>query len=155
MRVVLQRVHRAEVQVDGQPVGACGRGVLLLVGIGPQDLEKDAQWMARKIAGLRIFPDSEGRMNLSLLDIQGSALSISQFTLYGDCRKGRRPSFLGAAKPDLAEALWEKFCELLLAEGVPTARGRFGADMQISANADGPVTLVLESPCSSKPSKQP
>jgi D-tyrosyl-tRNA(Tyr) deacylase len=155
VKVVLQRVHRAEVQVGGQQVGACGRGVLLLVGIGPQDLDKDAQWMARKIAGLRIFPDSDGRMNLSLLDIQGGALSISQFTLYGDCRKGRRPSFLGAAKPELAEPLWEKFCDLLMAEGVPTARGRFGADMQISANADGPVTLVLESPCSSEPSKQP
>ena len=155
MRVVLQRVHRAEVQVAGEQVGACGRGFLLLVGVGPQDNEKDAAWLAKKIAGLRIFPDPEGRMNLSILDVQGSALSISQFTLYGDCKKGRRPSFIGAAKPELAEPLWEKFCDLLNAEGVATARGRFGADMQISALADGPVTLVLESPCSSEPKKQP
>lgn len=155
MRVVLQRVHRASVEVDGAQVGACDRGVLLLVGVGPSDSEADAQWLARKIAGLRIFPDEGGRMNLSLLDIQGQALSISQFTLYGDCRKGRRPSFIGAAKPELAEPLWEKFCDLLVAQGVPTARGRFGADMQISAQADGPVTLVLESPCSSEQRKQP
>ncbi len=155
MRVVLQRVHHAEVQVDEQVVGACGRGLLLLVGVGPGDTEKDAKWLAKKIAGLRIFPDAQDRMNLSILDVEGSALSISQFTLYGDCRKGRRPSFIGAAKPALAEPLWEKFCDLLAAEGVPTARGRFGADMQISALADGPVTLVLESPCSSEPNKQP
>lgn len=155
MRVVLQRVHRAEVQVDGVPVGACGRGLLLLVGVGPADDEAAAAWLAKKISGLRIFPDDQGRMNLSVVDIGGGALSISQFTLYGDCRKGRRPSFVGAAKPELAEPLWERFSELLAAEGVPTERGRFGADMQISALADGPVTLVLESPCSSKPSKQP
>ena len=155
MRVVLQRVRRAEVEVEGQIVGACGPGLLLLVGVGPQDQEQDAAWLAKKIAGLRIFADPQDRMNLSIQDIQGSALSISQFTLYGDCRKGRRPSFIGAAKPDLAEPLWEKFCDLLEAEGVPTARGRFGADMQITAHADGPVTLVLESPCSSEPRKQP
>lgn len=155
MKVVLQRVHRAQVCVDEEEVGACARGVLLLVGVGPDDTLKDAQWMARKIAGLRIFPDDSGRMNLSLLDVGGEALSISQFTLYGDCRKGRRPSFIGAGKPELAEPLWEQFCDLLGSEGVETARGRFGADMQISALADGPVTLILESPCSSEPRKQP
>lgn len=155
MRVVLQRVHRAEVLVDGERVGQCGRGVLLLLGVGPHDQEEDARWLAQKIAGLRIFPDAEGRMNLSLLDIQGSALSISQFTLYGDCRKGRRPSFIGAAKPELAEPLWESFCEHLTQAGVPTERGRFGADMQIQSHADGPVTLVLEKTCSSEQKPQP
>lgn len=146
MRVVLQRVRHAQVQVDGQTVGACEQGVLLLVGVGPEDGEAQAEWMARKIAGLRIFPDDDGRMNLSLQDIGGQALSVSQFTLYGDCRKGRRPSFVGAAKPELADPLWQRFNDLLRGQGIPTQTGVFGADMKVELLNDGPVTLILETP---------
>ena len=113
MRALIQRVSRATVQVDNAQVGQCGHGLLVFLGVGPEDTEKDAQWLANKIATLRIFKDDEDRMNWSLVDIQGEALVVSQFTLYGDCRKGRRPSFVGSAPPSLAEPLYETFADLL------------------------------------------
>jgi D-tyrosyl-tRNA(Tyr) deacylase len=146
MRALIQRVSTASVVVNDEQVGRCGRGLLVFLGVGPEDSEQDARWLAKKIAGLRIFPDGEGRMNLGLTDIAGEALVISQFTLYGDCRKGRRPSFVGSAPPDLAEPLYERFAELLCAEGVPVERGIFGADMKVELLNDGPVTLWIESP---------
>jgi D-tyrosyl-tRNA(Tyr) deacylase len=147
MKVVLQRVSRASVTVDGEVTGAVGRGLMLLVGIGPDDDDTALRWMARKVVGLRIFPDDAGKMNLSLADLGLGVLAISQFTLYGDCRKGRRPSFVGAAHPDKAEPLYLRFCELLLEEGAAhVGRGIFGAHMDVELVNDGPVTLVLESP---------
>ena len=146
MRALIQRVSHASVSVEGERVGRCSRGLLVLLGVGPEDSEKEAAWMAKKIAGLRIFPDESGRMNLSLTDIEGQALVISQFTLYGDCRKGRRPSFVGSAAPDLAEPLYERFSELLRAEGTPVETGIFGADMKVELLNDGPVTLWIETP---------
>lgn len=144
MRAVLQRVSQASVTVEGDVVGSIGRGIVVLLGIGPNDTEKQADWLAEKIATLRIFPDEAGKMNLSLGDIAGELLVISQFTLYGDCQKGRRPSFIGAAPPAVAEPLYEamlRSCRLL---GIKTEAGRFGADMQVSLTNDGPVTLLLE-----------
>lgn len=147
MRVVLQRVAHAEVVVDGQVTGAIGRGFLVLAGIAPTDTLETVTWMARKIAGLRVFPDDDDKMNRSLLDDGLGALVVSQFTLYGDCRKGRRPSFVGAAPPALAEPLYEQFCEALSTQGVtPVARGVFGGDMKVTLLNDGPVTLILEYP---------
>jgi len=146
MRALIQRVTRASVRVDNEVIGQCQRGFLILIGVGPNDQEKDAQWLAKKISGLRVFPDDNGRMNLSLLDVQGEALVVSQFTLYGDCRKGRRPSFVGSAPPDLAETLYEGFVTLLLEQGVKTETGQFAADMQVELINDGPVTLMIESP---------
>lgn len=147
MRAVVQRVSEAHVTVDGEEVGRSGRGLLILLGVGPQDTEAQAEWLAKRIAGLRIFPDAEGKMNLGLTELpEPSALVISQFTLYGDCRKGRRPSFVGAAPPQLAEPLYERFCELLAAEGLTVGRGVFGADMKVSLVNDGPVTLLLDTP---------
>jgi D-tyrosyl-tRNA(Tyr) deacylase len=146
MRVVLQRVAHASVTVDGEQVGACERGLLLLVAVAPDDTLAQAEWMARKLAGLRIFPDDAGKMNLSVQDVGGSALAISQFTLYGDCRKGRRPSFIRSAGPDVAAPLYDRFCELLQAQGVPTQKGVFAADMQVRLLNDGPVTLVIDTP---------
>ncbi len=152
MRVVLQRVSQASVTVDGAVVGAIDAGLLLLVGVAPTDTEADARWLALKCVGLRIFADEQGKMNRSLLDVSGGILAISQFTLYGDSRKGRRPSFVGAARPSLAEPLYERFCILLEEAGVnPVARGRFGADMKVSLCNDGPVTLLLDSPPSQRP----
>jgi len=147
MRALIQRVSRATVQVDNAQVGQCGHGLLVFLGVGPEDTEKDAQWLANKIATLRIFKDDEDRMNWSLVDIQGEALVVSQFTLYGDCRKGRRPSFVGSAPPSLAEPLYETFADLLATHGIPVERGIFGADMKVELLNDGPVTLWLESPC--------
>lgn len=145
MRVVLQRVARASVSVDDRVTGAIGPGALLLLGVGPEDGEAQARWMARKIAGLRIFADDAGRMNRSLLDMGGGVLVVSQFTLYGDCSRGRRPSFVGAAPPEHAEPLYERFCALLAEEGVVrVARGAFGAHMRVDLLNDGPVTLVIE-----------
>jgi D-tyrosyl-tRNA(Tyr) deacylase len=118
--------------------------------VGPADTEKDAAWLAKKIAGLRVFPDDTGKMNLSVLDIGGSCLVISQFTLYGDCRKGRRPSFVGSAHPDLAKALYDRFSILLAEHGLPVETGIFAADMQVSLTNNGPVTLMLESPAPPK-----
>lgn len=145
MRAVVQRVRRASVTVDEQTVGAIEAGVLILLGVAPEDGEDEARWLTQKIANLRIFEDEAGKMNLSLLDIGGGALVISQFTLYGDCRKGRRPSFVGAAHPDLAEPLYERFCALLGEVGVERVEtGRFGAMMDVALVNAGPVTLVLE-----------
>ena len=146
MKALIQRVNHARVRVDGQTIGQCQRGFLILLGVGPNDQESDARWLAQKIAGLRVFPDEEDRMNLSLMDIQGDALVVSQFTLYGDCRKGRRPSFVGSAPPLLAERLYDRFVQLLSDLDVPTQTGQFGADMQVELVNDGPVTLMIESP---------
>ncbi len=145
MRVVLQRVSRAAVRVDGETVGSIGRGHLLLVGFREEDGPAELEWMADKVVGLRVFPDDEGRMNLGLDDVGGDLLVVSQFTLYGDTRKGRRPSFVDAAHPDRAVPLYESFVELLR-ERAPGAveTGKFGAMMEVELVNDGPVTLVLE-----------
>jgi D-aminoacyl-tRNA deacylase len=145
MRVVLQRVSRASVTVQGEVTGAIGRGLVLLVGFTDGDGEDTLRWMAEKVVGLRIFPDDEGRMNLGLDDIGGDVLVVSQFTLYGDTRKGRRPSFVGAAHPDLAVPLYEGFVRRLR-ECAPSRveTGVFGAMMDVELVNDGPVTLVLE-----------
>ena len=145
MKVVLQRVSEAKVTVENEIVGAIGKGLMLLVGVGQEDTEQDLIWMADKLAGLRIFEDDGGKMNLSIEDVGGDVLSVSQFTLYGDCRKGRRPNFMGAARPELAEALYDMFNGLLRARGLRVETGRFGAMMDVSLVNDGPVTLILES----------
>jgi D-tyrosyl-tRNA(Tyr) deacylase len=144
MRLVLQRVTRGSVSVGGETVGAIGPGLVILVGVAPGDGEQEARWLANKTAGLRIFEDDEGKMNLSVLDVGGAALVISQFTLYADARKGRRPSFTDAAPPDIAEPLVERFAALLRQEGVPVEMGVFGAYMHVEIHNDGPVTLILE-----------
>jgi len=143
VRVLLQRVTEAKVEVGGERVSAIGRGLLLLVGIGPEDGEETLAWMARKCIALRVFSDADGKMNRSVVDVGGSCLAVSQFTLYGDTRKGNRPSFIGAADPEDATRLFDRFCELLSAH-VPVQTGRFGADMQVSLTNDGPVTIWLE-----------
>ncbi|MEX0843101.1 MAG: D-aminoacyl-tRNA deacylase [Gemmatimonadota bacterium] len=145
MRVVLQRVSSASVAIEGEVTGSIGTGLLLLVGFTEGDTEDDLRWMAEKVVGLRVFNDSDGRMNLSLEDVGGRLLVVSQFTLYGDTRKGRRPSFVHAADPDRAIPLYERFLALL-AERVSgeVATGRFGAMMEVELVNDGPVTLVLE-----------
>ncbi len=144
MRVVLQRVARAEVRVDGAPVGSIGRGYLLLVGFKHGDGEETLRWMVDKIRGLRLFPDSEGKMNLPIDAVAGELLVVSQFTLYADVRKGRRPSFIDAAEPDEAERLYDRFVDLLREGTIPVATGEFGALMDVSLVNDGPVTLVIE-----------
>ncbi len=144
MRVVLQRASRAAVRVDGQTVGAIGRGFVVLAGFAPADGEPALAWMADKIVGLRLFADAAGKMNLPLADVGGSLLVISQFTLYGDASKGRRPSFVDAAPPAQAEALYERFVALLRERGLTVETGRFGAMMDVELVNDGPVTLVLE-----------
>jgi D-aminoacyl-tRNA deacylase len=144
MRAVLQRVSRAAVVIDGETVGAIERGLLVLLGVAPADTMAEAQWLAEKAAGLRIFRDEAGKMNLSVADIGGGVLVVSQFTLYGDCRKGRRPSFLDAAPPEVAVPLYEAFVNALRALGLPVATGRFGAMMQVELINDGPVTLILD-----------
>ena len=145
MRAVVQRVARADVRVDGEVVGAIGAGLAILLGVGTGDGTAQADRMAARLARLRIFPDADGRFDRSLLDTGGSALVISQFTLYGDSSRGNRPSFTGAAAPELAEPLYERVCERLLAEGVRAVeRGRFGARMQVELVNDGPVTIVIE-----------
>lgn len=147
MRAVIQRVSQASVQVDGQVVGAIDAGMLVLLGVTQGDGPAQVAWLASKLARLRIFEDDEGRMNRSLLDVGGGALVVSQFTLYGDSRKGRRPSFVKAADPAVAEPLYERFCEALAAEGVrPVERGVFGAHMEVSLVNDGPVTLIVDTP---------
>lgn len=144
MRVVLQRVSRAEVRIDGEVVGRIGRGLLILLGIARSDTLEDARWLAEKIVGLRIFNDHQGKMNQDLTEVQGSVLVVSQFTLYGDCRKGRRPSFVAAAPPETAIPLYEAFIQCVRALGVPVETGRFGAMMEVELVNDGPVTLILD-----------
>lgn len=144
MRIVLQRVSEARVEVEDRVVGRIGRGVLLLVGVGRGDRADDAVWLARKIANLRVFPDRDGKMNLSLRDIQGACLAVSQFTLYGNCRKGTRPGFADAAPPDEGERGYETFVHCLRDEGVPVETGQFRAMMDVHLVNDGPVTLLLE-----------
>jgi D-tyrosyl-tRNA(Tyr) deacylase len=144
MRIVLQRVSRARVAVEGRVTGEIGRGLLLLAGFTEGDGEEALAWMADKVVGLRIFPDAEGKMNLSLAEADGALLVVSQFTLYGDARKGRRPSFVEAARPEVAIPLYERFLELLRATGRPVQTGEFGAMMEVELVNDGPVTLVLE-----------
>ena len=141
MRLVVQRVQRAAVDVDGSTVGRIGHGLFVLVGVGSASTAADAEWLAAKTEGLRVFADTAGRMNKSVMDVDGEILAVSQFTLYADTQKGRRPSFVKAAEPEHGERLYERFCEAL---HVPVARGVFGAHMVIDAVADGPVTLLLE-----------
>ena len=145
MRVLLQRVARAEVRVAERVTGRIGRGYLLLLGITHDDTEARAAKLADKVAGLRLFDDAEGRMNLALADVGGAALVVSQFTLYGDARKGRRPSFIAAARPEVAIPLYERYIALLRGHGVAVETGEFGADMQVDLLNDGPVTLMLDS----------
>ena len=145
MRAVVQRVSRARVSVDGEVVGRIGRGLCVLLGVGEGDTERDADYLANKVAGLRIFPDEAGLMNRSVLEIGGAVLAISQFTLYGDCRKGKRPSFVKAMKPPRAEELFEYFVERVRAQGLEVATGRFGAMMDVELVNQGPVTLLLDS----------
>ena len=146
MIVVLQRVVQAAVHVDGECVASIDQGLLALVGIATDDGAGDIEWMARKVAELRIFEDQEGKMNLSVRDVGGAVLAVSQFTLLADCRKGRRPNFMKAARPEEAEPLFEQFVAFLRGEGIPVQTGRFGARMRVSLVNDGPVTIVLESP---------
>ncbi|MEY4608102.1 MAG: hypothetical protein RL625_319 [Gemmatimonadota bacterium] len=144
MRVLLQRVSRAEVRVAGEVIGRIGRGFCLLVGYTASDTEAGNRWMAEKVTGLRLFTDADGKMNLGLDEVQGALLVVSQFTLYGDATKGRRPSFIDAAPPEQARALYLQFITLLKAQGVEVAAGEFGADMAVELVNDGPVTLWLE-----------
>ncbi|MGA3057138.1 MAG: D-aminoacyl-tRNA deacylase [Candidatus Limnocylindrales bacterium] len=145
MRALLQRVSRAQVSVDGQRLGAIDRGLLVFLGVAPFDDEWVASGMAAKVAGLRIFADAEGLTNLSLVDVGGAALVVSQFTLYADARRGRRPSFVGAAGPVVGERLYEVFCEILASTGVPVQQGSFGAHMEVELVNDGPFTVWLDS----------
>jgi len=144
VRAVLQRVTRAEVRVGEERVGEIGPGLVVLLGVGPDDDEPTADGLARKVAELRVFADDEGRTNRSLLDVGGEALVVSQFTLFADTRRGRRPGFTGAALPDLAIPLYERFAAALEAMGVTVARGRFGAEMQVELVNDGPFTIWLD-----------
>ena len=144
MRVLLQRVSRAEVRVDGRVTGRIGRGFLLLVGLTHADDETRLAWMAEKVAGLRLFADADEKMNLALADVEGAVLVVSQFTLYGDAQKGRRPSFIDAARPEVAVPLYERFVALLRERGLAVETGEFGAMMDVELVNDGPVTLWLE-----------
>lgn len=145
MRAVVQRVLRAEVEVDGQTVGSVGPGMLALLAVERDDGPKDLEWIKRKLINLRIFPDQEGLMNLPLSSVGGAILLVSQFTLYGDCRKGNRPSYIRSAAPEWAENLYEKLADALRSEGIEVATGRFGASMRVSLVNDGPVTLIIDS----------
>lgn len=144
MRVVLQRVSSASVTIDGRVVGTIGQGFCLLVGFTHADTAAQVDWMAEKVAGLRLFSDSEGKMNLGLAEKGGAVLVVSQFTLYGDAAKGRRPSFIDAARPETAIPLYERFVSALRDCGLEVATGEFGADMQVAIQNDGPVTLILD-----------
>jgi D-tyrosyl-tRNA(Tyr) deacylase len=144
MRALVQRVCKASVSIEGKVVGQIGRGVVVLVGVTHGDAQEQAEWLARKVAGLRIFEDSEGKMNAGLLDVEGTALVVSQFTLYADARKGRRPSFTNAAPPDVAEPLVEHFIQALRDQRVPVETGVFQAHMLVEIHNDGPVTILLE-----------
>ena len=144
MRVLVQRVSHASVTINQQTISSIGKGLLILLGIGHGDGEEQAKFLAEKVANLRIFEDEQGKTNLSVLDVKGEAIVVSQFTLYADTRKGRRPSFIDAALPDVAEPLVTQFVGLLQAQGVPTQTGQFGAHMQVEIHNDGPVTIWLE-----------
>jgi D-tyrosyl-tRNA(Tyr) deacylase len=146
MRALIQRVTRARVTVEGRETGAIDRGLLVLLGAAPSDRVAEADWMARKIAGLRVFADAAGHMNLDLAAVGGRALVVPQFTLYGDARRGRRPDFIGAAPPEQAEPLFERFCASLADAGIAVERGVFRAHMTVELVNDGPVTLMIESP---------
>jgi D-tyrosyl-tRNA(Tyr) deacylase len=144
MRALLQRVSRASVTVEGQTISSIGKGLLILLGVGHGDGEEQVKFLAEKIANLRVFEDEQGKTNLSILDVSGEAIVVSQFTLYADTRKGRRPSFIDAGLPEVAEPLVSRFAELLRGHGVPTQTGKFGAHMEVEIHNDGPVTIWLE-----------
>ena len=144
MRAVLTRVRSASVVIDGKTVGEIGRGFLILLGVGPNDTEKECRYLAEKALGLRIFEDASGKMNMGLDAVGGQVLVVSQFTLYGNCRKGRRPSFTDAAGHELGNALYEKFLSCCTELGYPPQHGQFGADMKVASVNDGPVTLILD-----------
>jgi D-tyrosyl-tRNA(Tyr) deacylase len=144
MRVVLQRVNRGSVIVERETIAEIGLGLVILLGVGPEDGEDQINYLVNKIAKLRIFEDDQGKINRSVLDVGGAAIVVSQFTLYADTRKGRRPSFTNAAPPDLASPLVDRFAEQLAALGVPTQTGQFGAHMQVEIHNDGPVTIWME-----------
>ena len=144
MRAVLTRVKSASVTIDGKINGKIGQGFLILLGVGPEDTEEKCRYLAEKALGLRVFEDENGKMNLGLADVGGEVLVVSQFTLYGNCRKGRRPSFTDAANPELGKALYEKFLAICKDLGYPPQHGEFGADMQVESVNDGPVTLILD-----------
>jgi D-tyrosyl-tRNA(Tyr) deacylase len=146
MKAVVQRVTHSTVQVESQQIGAIEKGLLVLLGVGHEDTEKQVRWLTEKIANLRIFEDQNGKMNRSVLDVGGSMLIVSQFTLLGDCRKGRRPSFVAAAPPAKAEALYTQFVTQVKQMNIDVATGKFGAMMQVSLINDGPVTLILSTP---------
>lgn len=146
MRAVIQRVSQANVTVEGQITGQIGAGLLVLLGVAPGDSQREIDWMAEKLVGLRVFEDAEGKMNLSLADVEGGMLVVSQFTLYGDCRKGRRPSFVDAAAPEHAEAIYEQFSAAVAEKGIPVGTGKFRHHMEVSLLNDGPVTLIIDSP---------
>ena len=143
MKIIIQRVKKAQVSIEGQVYGQIQQGLLLLVGVGPEDQKEDLDYAVRKLVNMRIFSDTEGKMNLSVKDIQGEILSISQFTLFADTKKGNRPAFTGAAKPDVAETFYQDF-NRELAKEVPVKTGIFGADMQVELVNDGPVTVILD-----------
>ncbi|MGL5124032.1 MAG: D-aminoacyl-tRNA deacylase [Fusobacteriaceae bacterium] len=144
MRVIIQRVTHASVSIENKIVGKINNGFLVLLGIKDTDNEKEAEWLAEKICGLRIFEDENGKMNKELKEINGEILLVSQFTLYGDCRKGKRPSFIKSAKPDIAIPLYEKFKNEILKHNIPLQCGEFGADMKVDLLNDGPVTLIID-----------
>jgi len=144
MRALVQRVKKSSVTVAGRPVSAIGSGLTVLLGVKEGDTKEEARWLASKIANLRIFPDEEGKLNRSVLEMGGQALVVSQFTLYADCRKGRRPSFVEAARPEVADPLVEKFVEFLRAEGLRVETGIFRAEMLVEIHNDGPVTVLVE-----------
>lgn len=145
MRCVIQRVSEASVRVDGEVLGQIGRGYMALIGVEVEDTDADLDYIAKKVSGLRIFEDENGKMNKCLADVQGEILAISQFTLFGDARGGRRPSFITAARPELAVPMYEKIVERWRSEGIKVETGRFGADMKVSLVNDGPVTILLDS----------
>ena len=144
MRAVLTRVKSASVTIDGACVGSIGKDFLILLGVGPNDTERECRYLAEKALGLRIFEDENGKMNLGLEAVQGEVMVVSQFTLYGNCRKGRRPSFTDAAGPELGNAMYEKFLSVCEELGYPPQHGRFGADMKVESINDGPITLILD-----------
>jgi D-tyrosyl-tRNA(Tyr) deacylase len=146
MRAVIQRVTSARVVIGEEVAGAIAHGLLVLLGVAPTDSPAEATWLADKIAGLRAFNDAEDKMNRSVQEVGGAVLVVSQFTLYGDCSKGRRPSFLGAARPEIAVPLYEAFVNALLSQGIPVQTGRFGAMMRVELVNDGPVTLIIDAP---------